>query len=401
LIKAQFFYKINSNNSNISIPLILQGVLINLFFYTFNLFFLVEYPELTDYRPKIESLNYVKSLKLGSWKKFIWSIQRSILITLIGNGWNWQISSNSFNEKNRLFNNKSNWLKNFIFNKLLLKYTIYDVFFHLYISTDYIESNGCDIDHVNDLIFFNQNSKISFFKQLILAFGSVYCIYFGIDILYDISIFINVFLLKTSNLNDYYHLFGSFKNDYTIKSLWGNVWHKLMYQLAVPQSKYLTGCDYKAKHLNKNPRFGNEIWRKYLMYFMVFIFTGLFHAAGTLNMPWSNGLNYNINIPYHDYFINHLPFFTAKCFYSFIFFPAQFILILIENCVQYLFKRMINIKLPHNLKMTIGLTWIALSEMYLLQLYMDELVKSGFDVKELVVPFTPVHLIFSYFNIKF
>lgn len=395
LIKAQFYYVIDSSiHKNTSIALILQGVLLNLFFYTFNLFFLVEYPELTDFRPGLETLNQVNSLKPCTFKKFKWCIQRSILVTLLGNGWNWQISDSNSNS-NANANSKSNyfkWLKNFI-----IYYTIFDIFFHLYLSTDFIKSNGWDNNHIHDLILFSKDSKISILKQFILAFGTVYCIYFGISSIYNIFIFINVFILRISSFNDYNNLFGNFNNQFTIKSFWGNVWHKLMYQLAVPQSKYLSGCDYKAKHLNKPPRFGNEIWRKYLMFFFVFIFTGIFHASGTLNMPWKNGAGYNINIP----FSNYLPKFALKCFYSFIFFPVQFFLILIESFVILFWKKFIKIKLPKFIYIIIGLSWIGLSEIFLLQLYIDEIVKSGFDINELVIPFTPVHIIFQYYGIRF
>lgn len=396
LIKAQFFYLIDPlSNKNTSIALILQGVLINLFFYTFNLFFLVEYPELTDFRPKIETLNQVKNLKPCTWEKFIWCINRSILVTLLGHGWNWQISDSKlpipFKYKNNL-----NWLKYFFFKKILIGYTIFDFFFQLYLSTDYIKTKGWGKNNINDLILFSKNSNLSIKSQILLAFGSVYCIYFGIEILYNIFVFINIFLLRNSSINDYPNLFGNFKNNFTIKSLWGNVWHKLMYQLAVPQSKFLVGCDYKAKHLNKKPRFGNEIWRKYLMFLMVFVFTGIFHASGTLNMPWLNGERFNINTP----FKNYLPKFASKCFFSFIFFPCQFFLIIIENLIQFIWKKYINIKLPKFLYPVIGLTWIGLSEIYLLQLYIDELVKSGFDINELLIPYTPIHLLFKYFNIK-
>lgn len=396
LIKAEFFYKIDPTGINLSIPLILQGVLFNLFFYTFNLFFVVEYPELTDYRPGIETLDYVKSLKPCTWSKFKWSVQRSILVTLMGHGWNWQISKSI--KTPQLSNTQ--WLLHFIFIKLLLKYTIYDIFFHLYLSTDYIKLKGWGPNHLQDLIFLHPNSQLSIPHQIVLAFGSVYCIYFGIETLYDITKFLNIFVFKTAKLNDYPPLFGTFQNDFTVKSLWGNVWHKLMYQLSVPQSKYLAGCDYKAKHHNKKPRYGLEGWRRFLMYLLVFVFTGIFHAIGTLNMPWLHGAGYNINIPFHDYLIRYLPKFMTRCFYSFIFFPAQFMLILIETIAQCVFKKATNdkIKLSDTTKMVIGLTWISLSEISLLQLYIDELVKSGFDISELISPHTPVHYLFNLFG---
>lgn len=393
LIKAEFFFKIDPSQDNVSIPLTLQGVLFNLFFYTFNLFFVVEYPDLTDYRPGTETLDYVRALKPCTWEKFKWSVQRSILVTLVGHGWNWQISK-PFGTP-QLSN--SEWLLHFIFVKLLLKYTTFDILFHLYLSTDYIKTRGWGPDNLQDLIFLHPNSKLSVLHQLVLAFASVYCIYFGIETLYDIAKFLNVFIFRTANLNDYPLLFGTFQNDFTIKSLWGNVWHKLMYQLSVPQSKYLAGCDYKSKHYNRKPRYGLEKWRKYLMYLLVFTFTGMFHACGTLNMPWAHGAGYNINIPFHDYLIKHLPEFMTKCFYSFIFFPAQFVLIVMETGASWLFRKITNnrVRLSRTTRMLIGMIWISLSEITLLQLYIDELVKSGFNVAELASPLTPVHQIWK------
>lgn len=394
LIKAQFFFSIDPNSNAASIALILQGTLLNLFFYTFNLFVLVEYPELTDFRPGIESLEDVRSLETCTWKKFKWCVQRSILVTVIGQGWNWQISSSCVRKKK--VQNTVVWLKSFILYKLILRYTLYDIFFHLYISTDYIKSRGWGVGNEQDLILFSPHSKLNLAKQLVLAFGSVYCVYFGIETLYDIFMILNVFVFKTSTLNDYLPLFGSFNNSYTVRSLWGNVWHKLMYQLAVPQSQYLSGCDYKAKHLNVKRRYGNEKWRTYLMFFFVFVFTGIYHASGTLNMPWSIGPQYNTNIP----FAWVLPRFLKRCFYSFIFFPMQFVLIIFETLVQGFYKKYVKFVLPKSLLMVIGLAWIAISEVYLLQLYIDELVKSGFNIEELLVPVTPVHVIFQYFKIR-
>lgn len=393
LTKAQFFYHIDSESQYASIPLILQGVLLNLYFYTFNLFFLVEYPEFTDYRPGVETLDQVRALKPCTWEKFKWCCQRSILVTLMGHGWNWQISD-SKGYKRSISNVE--WLKTFFIKKLIIGYTIYDIFFHLYLSTEVIQTRGWGEGHTKDLVFFAKESQLSILKQGILALGTAYCIYFGIVTLYSIAIFMNVFLFKTAELQDYPELFGSFQGDYTVKSLWGNVWHKLMYQLAVPQSKLIAGCDYKSKHLDKNPRYGTEVWRKYVMFFFVFVFTGIFHAAGTLNMPWSFGARYNINAP----FVEMMPHFMSRCFYSLLFFPLQFALIIFETGVQLMWNKFFNIKVPKILRIIIGLTWIGLSEAFFVQLYIDELVKSGFDITELVVPYTPVHYLFNYFQIK-
>lgn len=399
LVKAQFFSPIDHTADDASIGLILQGIFFNLFFYTFNLFFLVEYPELTDYRPRYETLADVRALQPRTWKKFKWCVQRSILVTLVGHGWNWQISSMNQNSHHYHVGKKSTvqWLKRFIVRKLIIGYTIYDIFFHLHLSTDFIRSGGWGEGHTKDLMLFSSESKLSTLKQLILAFGSAYCIHFGIDTLYNLAIFANVFVLRVSSIDEFPELFGSFQGQYTVRSLWGNVWHKLMYQVAVPQSKYLAGCDYKAKHLNEKPRFGNETWRKYFMFFLVFVFTGIFHAAGTLNMPWKTGAGYNINSPFTPGNWGIL----SRCFYSFIFFPAQFALILVETFVQWCWNKYVRIRLPRPITAIIGLTWIALSEVCLLQMYSDEIVKAGFNIAELTVPFTPVHYIFTHWNIKF
>ena len=398
LVKAQFFSPIDASAGDASIALILQGVFLNLFFYTFNLFFLVEYPELTDYMPRYETPEHVRVLRPCTWQKFRWCVQRSILVSLTGNGWNWQVSSVDSASVNR--QRTSTWLKHFLVDKLLVGYTIYDFFFHLYLSTDYIRTQGWGQGHTRDLILFASDSKLSIWKQLLLAFGSVYCIHFGIDMLYSITMLLHVFVLRTATLDEYPPLFGSFQGKYTVRSLWGNVWHKLMYQLTVPQSKFLAGCDYKAAHLNERPRWGTETWRKYLMFLLVFIFSGIFHAAGTLNMPWSLGAGYNSNSPFSAVQSGVLLGVLSRCFYSFIFFPAQFALILAETLVQTLWNRFVRIRLPPAVIAAVGLTWICLSEVYLLQLYIDEMTKSGFNVAELVIPFTPVHCIFTYFNVR-
>lgn len=393
LTKAQFFYHIDAKQHNAAVGRVVQGALLNLYFYTFNLFFLVEYPEFTDYRPGVETLEQIRLLKPCTWKKFKWCCQRSILMTLIGHGWNWQPSGS---KKHISVIKNHRWLKSFFINKLLIGYTLYDIFFHLYLSTDYIQTKGWGEGHTADLIFFAKSSNLSFLKQSVLAFASLYCIYFGIETLYSISIFVNVFIFRTAQLKNYRNLFGSFNGDYTVKSLWSNVWHKLLYQLAVPQAKFIAGCDYKSKHLDKRPRYGNEPWRKYLMFFMVFVFTGLVHAAGALNMPWYYGTQYNIHVP----FANSVPVCVSRCFYSFIFFPIQFVLIVVETLVRWAWKKYLGLKLPKLLQLFLGLSWIALSEAYFLQLYIDEMVKAGFDISELVVPFTPVHYLFQYFKIK-
>lgn len=398
LVKAQFFSPIDTSGGDASVALILQGVLLNLFFYTFNLFFLVEYPELTDYRPRYETRQHVRALRPCTWQKFRWCVQRSVLVSLTGNGWNWQVSSV---EHHRRRLHVSTWLKHFLVNKLLVGYTLYDIFFHLYLSTAYIRTQGWGPGHTRDLVLFASDSTLPVWKQLILAVGSAYCIHFGIDTLYTLTMLVHVFVLRTASIDEFPPLFGSFQGQYTVRSLWGNVWHKLMYQLAVPQSKFLAGCDYKATHRNDRPRYGTETWRKYLMFFLVFTFSGIFHAAGTLNMPWSLGAGYNTNSPFSGTHSGTLTGVLSRCFYSFIFFPAQFVLIILETLVQTLWNKCLRIRLPPAVTAAIGLTWICLSEVYLLQLYIDELTKSGFNVAELVVPFTPVHYIFSHFNIKF
>lgn len=388
LIKAQLFYEIDPSKENASIALIFQGVLFGLFFYTFNLFFLVEYPEFTDYRIGIETLDDVRSLKQGTWKKFKWAVARTSISTITGHGWNWQIRGSKAVGKE-----KKEWLKSFIIHDLIIKYTIFDILFHLYLSTDYIKYDAWGPNNVNDLIFMHPQSQLSPIKQLLLTVGSLYCVYFGIEMMYKIVVFINVYLLGTYELHDYPEIFGSFNGAYTVKSLWGNVWHKLMYQLAVPQSQYLAGRDFKAKHLGKAPRFGNEMWNKYLMYLLVFVFTGIFHATATLNMPWNVGAGYNINAP----FAEHLPRFMSRCFYSFFFFPCQFMLILVETFVIKCYKKYIGVRLPQGAVKVIGIAWIGLSEMYLLELYIDEMAKSGFKIRELVVPNTPVHLLYEHY----
>lgn len=374
LIKAQWFYKIDETNNNASIALMLQGVFINLFFYTFNLFFIVKYPELTDYRLGVESLEDVKKLRPCTWKKFNWCLHRSIWGSLVGTSWNWGPRSLPSNSSSQI--SFTNWLKSFV-----VKYIIYDRMLWLFLRTEFIQTRGWGVEHVDDFNLFDENAKISTLNQLVIASCAVFCIYFGIQTIYDIMMFINVLLLRRYEFGEYLPLFGSFNGNYTVSSLWGNVWHKLMYQLTVPHSKLIAGCDYRAIHLNQPPKYGTEKWRKYLMFFLVFTFTGIFHAMGTLNMPWNLGAGYNIHAPYGEY----LPKWISRCFYSFAFFQFQFFLIVLEEFVQEAYKKFINVHLPKPILFIIGMTWISISEVYLLLLYLDELVKSGFDIRELVI----------------
>lgn len=388
LYKAEFIHKINSSERGKSIPLILQGVLFNLFFYTFNLFFLVEFPEWVDYRVAVETRENVKKLRCGSYRKLKWAINRSIICTLLGKGWNFEIKQLPV-AKDKKINSNSN--SNFLIRLLIKNLTmfiIFDAFFKLYLSTDYIQSNGWASENIQDLNPFVKSS-LALSKKICLSFASVYCVYFGITIMYNISVLIQFFIFKNAQISDFKSPFGSFNGVYTIRTLWGNFWHKLMYPLAMPQSMYLVGCDYMARHLNIKPRFGTEIWRKYLLFALVFTFTGLFHAMGTLNLPWDIGAGYNVNVPFK---ILHGTW-MSRCFFSFFFFQMQFVLIVIEEFMVSLYQWMHGPKLPHWLSSAIGILWIGVSEIYLLQSYIDEVVKGGFDIRELDTVRTPVGII--------
>lgn len=389
---SEYFYRIDHDLNCVSIPLVLQGVFFNLILYTFNLFFLVEYPEITDFRPAVETLEEVHSLETCTWKKFKWCVQRSLLFTVTGHGWNWH-NPKSVKSDNVSFKFTEFSLYLFL-SKFILKYIIYDLFLHLYLSTDYIKFGGWGKGHLKDLVLFSKDARLNPAMQIVLAIGTVYCIYFGIDTLYTIFVVLNVYVFKVYKLQDFPPLFGSFEGYYTVKSFWGNVWHKLMYQFSVPQAMFLAGCDYKSRHINIEPRFGIKKWNYYLMLLFVFLFTGLYHATGTLNMPWKKGTGYNVNVPI-AYDTKFVPSFIFRCFYSFIFFPLQFGLIILETFAINKYKKYIKVPLPNKILKLIGFTWIATSEIYLMQLYVDEMVKSGFNIEDLVVAYSPVHYIYK------
>ncbi|ONH70532.1 hypothetical protein BOH78_5153, partial [Pichia kudriavzevii] len=186
--------------------------------------------------------------------------------------WNWGPRSLPSNSSSQI--SFTNWLKSFV-----VKYIIYDRMLWLFLRTEFIQTRGWGVEHVDDFNLFDENAKISTLNQLVIASCAVFCIYFGIQTIYDIMMFINVLLLRRYEFGEYLPL----------------------------------------------------------------------------------------------------------CFYSFAFFQFQFFLIVLEEFVQEAYKKFINVHLPKPILFIIGMTWISISEVYLLLLYLDELVKSGFDIRELVI----------------
>lgn len=396
LIKAQFFYEIDTSYEISAMCCFVQGLATAAFFYTFTLFSLAEYPEFTDYRPGIETLGYVRGLKPCTLEKFKWAFYRSFLGTFTGFGWNWEITNANKPEKS-ITRNK--WIKNVLFKKFILARFLYQIFSNFYALSDYYESHGWGEGHTKDLVVLSNESSFSLFKHLLLFLSFAYCIFFILDSLYIYYVAIHVFIFGISDVNEHPELFGTFNGSYTVQSVWRNLWHKLLYYCVVPFSKFLVGCDYKAAHLNKKPRFGTEFWRTQLLYLVVFMMIGLIHVAATLYLPWENGARYNINTP--QFIIDNFPTIFSRCFYSFVFFPYQYLLMIIERFIINLWKKNVGIQLPQFVSMIVGLAWIVVAEICLAQLYLDELVKGGLVAPPEITHFSLLGSIARHYNIKF
>ncbi|ODV84663.1 hypothetical protein CANARDRAFT_28824 [[Candida] arabinofermentans NRRL YB-2248] len=384
LFYATFIYQNGANPQPLA--LLLQGMFSIFFLYTTELFIVTEYPEFHDYRIGFETPSLVRSYPSFSLQKFKWAIARSSY-NIRGIGWNWELSGIiHLKDKKRL-----KWFWNLVVYKILIRYAIFDIMFNLYLSTAYIKGNAWDPDAI-DLY---SGSGLPLYKQSILAVCTMYCVYYGIDLLYNICAFIWI-ALGIYDPQDFPPLFGSFKNNFTVGSVWGNVWHKLMYKMTVPIARSVSEFVFKT---NKR---GRSTSSKMLTYFLTFCLTGAVHAMGTSFLPWNSGAGYNINIPSWCppiLYILGFKVYIGRWFWSFVLFPYQFFVIVLESaCIEVWNKT--GLSMPKRLKMLLGLIFIFFAEFIICQRYVDEIAKGGLKIQDLSLN-TPIHRWFLHNDIYF
>ncbi|GMG55768.1 unnamed protein product [Ambrosiozyma monospora] len=199
-------------------------------------------------------------------------------------------------------------------------------------------------------------------KQMVLALGAAYIIYFTLHIMHVANCFLWV-VFGLCPVEECPPAFGSFNGVFTVKSFWGDFWHKLMYQMTVPIVKFVCfagyyvprNCDHASDSERVNDtdtdidaeievdKNGTEVKvetkpvspelpagpsangdlettpptatlkltssnpvnikrksrvRKEVYYLMVFIMIGIIHASGTANLNWTAEHPYNTNIPW-------------------------------------------------------------------------------------------------------
>ncbi|GMG19074.1 unnamed protein product [Ambrosiozyma monospora] len=232
---------------------LLNGIFVILYLYTLDVFVVTEYPEFRNHRPSIgETQQYViDHYTKPSWAKFWWCLQRTFF-NIRGIGWNWEVKGLA----PPVYKSRFWWVMDAVFVQFGLKALLFDVVFNIYCATKYVNMNGWN-DPV--LVATGQEPELSLYsgsglplwKQLVLALCTVYVVYFGLNVLHVANSLIWV-VFRLCPVEDCSPVFGSFKGVYTVRSLWRNVWHRLMYQMTVPIVKFICFGGQYYNNVSKN-----------------------------------------------------------------------------------------------------------------------------------------------------
>ncbi|GMF00522.1 unnamed protein product [Ambrosiozyma monospora] len=204
-----------------------NGVFILLYWYTLDVFVVTEYPELRNYHVAIgETQEFVIShYTKPSFAKWRWCAQRTFF-NIRGIGWNWEIKG----LPPPVYKTRLGWLLDAIFIQGGLKSLIFDIFFNIWAATKFIKMDGWNDP---ELVASGKEPELCLYsgplwKQMVLAFAAAYVIYFNLHIMHVASCFPWV-LFGLCPVEECSPAFGSFNGVFTVKSLWGNFWHKLIY----------------------------------------------------------------------------------------------------------------------------------------------------------------------------
>lgn len=370
LTKATFFHE----NRGVALSKLLQGIFSVMYFITLEIFYVTEYPEFYEYRIGQETLKQVKRYKGFSKEKMQWAVARA-LFSMRGIGWN-TCQKHLKHHGTIKKQGKWEWIFEMILFEIVLKFSFGILTIDLFLNSSYMKGAGWDR---NAFDLYSQSFQSIWYQFLFLAMSGfgVYC---GISILYYLNA-IPLVALGVYQVSDFPPIFGSLFAATTVRDFWSKFWHQLLYKPCAPLA-------IKLSHLVTKEKF----WNRLVSVYLTFIITGIIHAIGTSFLDWNGPLDYNPNIPSWvppQITILGTTWHIGRYFYSFIFFPYQAVLITIETIVIELWESY-GFGIPKSLAKIIGFTWVFLSQYMLGNCYIDEMVKGGIRLEEVITPEPPL-----------
>lgn len=367
--KATFFHE----NNGVGLSKLLQGIFSVIYLITLEIFYVTEYPELYEYRVGVETLEQVKHYKGFSKEKIMWAIARAHF-SLRGIGWN---TCQKHLKQHSTINKqgKWEWISEILLFEIVFKFGFAIIAIDLFLNSSYMKGAGWD---KNAFDLYSQGFQSIWYQFLFLSLTG-FGIHYSISTLYYLGA-ISLVALGFYEVSDFPPIFGSLFAATTVRDFWSKFWHQLLYKPCVPLA-------IKLSHLVTKEKF----WNRLLSVYLTFILTGILHAMGTSFLDWNGPLDYNPNIPSWlppQITILGTTWHIGRYFYSFIYFPYQAVLITIETIVIELWKRYC-FEIPKPFAKIIGFIWVFSSQYMLGHCYVDDMIKGGIRVEDVLIPEPP------------
>ncbi|KAH3661183.1 hypothetical protein OGAPHI_006590 [Ogataea philodendri] len=304
-----------------------------------DLFLVNEYPENTDYQPKKETLESVRSARSFSLKKLNWALRRSFYV-IRGVGW----VTSSRTKRNQPAPPVSR--TSFILRQLKLFVWQFAavVVGKIYLRQfKYYKFEGRDLDYPN--ILSESPSLVDFVGNYVAL---SYNIFFGLDSTYRVAVLFAVATgLSTPEECPPFFNFSRFGESPPLKVFWGDVWHQWLFR------------NYSLCRGLTDKLFGNSSFGKIAAIYLTFVLGGLLHWYANLSFPWfaQNGRQ-----PYHVVLV-----FVYWCL----------TLRLEDRCGQLLGPQLA--KLPKLVRKVAAIGWLLVVHFPAVFVFFGELLQGGID----------------------
>ncbi|RDL32626.1 uncharacterized protein BP5553_09082 [Venustampulla echinocandica] len=224
---------------------------------------------------------------LSSWQKFLWGLE--LMLTTRGIGWDWKVSGIPKHPPQ----SRREFLKT-----RLLKWTLLYIGLTLttIISQTILEEfSGVSNDNLREFLVAATSNNISLYAIIALGWTMTVYSHFGILMLPlgFLCVGFNIGPKTWQEVEAWPPNFEVLNLAYSIRRLWGNVWHQQLRRVAAAPGAFVLA--YLPLSIRKSNSLPGRLFRRYFLVFGSFFISGVIHSCGTynvtraLNLPISTG----------------------------------------------------------------------------------------------------------------